>query len=140
MENNNFINHDEYEFGSYKAPAQWFLKTNDGGIVASDELTKNFFILYTTTSLRDQKYSSFDCDTISQQYEVLSSESALTLVRLSEGNLNEKYYILNKKSNLMSLDNWVTIKSWRYFKEQIDGNDRVNKIYDVSLLATYYSS
>lgn len=140
MESGNYINHDEYQFNSYETPVQWFSKTNNGDTAASDELTQDFFILYSLASNLDQADFSSDYNTVSQQYDVLSSENVLTLVKLSEGHLDEKYYILNTRLNLMSLDNWIIIRSWGYSREQINDNNQIDKIYDVPLLSIYYPS
>jgi len=53
MESNGYIDCDEYQFTSYQAPVHWFIKTNNGDLAVSDELTNDFsfYTLYSTLSL-----------------------------------------------------------------------------------------
>jgi hypothetical protein len=140
MENGGYTDRDEYQFGSYEAPVKWFLETNNGDLAVSDEFTNNFFILYSLKSSIDHGSSTPVYYAISQQHRILPTEDARVLVQLSGGTLDAQYYILNQKLTQMSLQNWIIIMSWSYSKEQIGGNDNINKIYDVPLLSVYSPS
>jgi len=140
MESGGYIDRDEYQFTSYKAPVHWFFKTNNGDLAVSDELTNDFFILYSLKYSIAHGASSPDYDVIAQQHKILPTEDAQVLVQLSEGSLGTKYYILNQRLARMSLQNWIIVQSWGYSGEQIDGNDQVSKIYDVPLVSIYYPS
>lgn len=138
LEYGGHINHDEYQFSSYEAPVRWFFKTNNGDLAVSDELTNNFFILY--SYLISHGAAGSNLDAIHKQHRILPTVDARVLVQLSDGTLDTKYYILNQKRTRMSLQNWIIVKSWVYSKERIDSNERVNKIYEVPLLSIYNPS
>lgn len=140
MEGGDYINRDEYQFNSYKAPVHWFFKTNNGDLAVSDELTNDFFILYSLKYSIAHGASSPDYDAIAQKHRILPTEDAQVLAQLSDSTLDTKYYVLNQKLTRMSLQNWIIIKSWRYSREGINCNDRINKIYEVPLLSIYYPS
>ncbi len=138
LESSNHIDRDEYQFDSYTAPVQWFLEVNNGDLAVSDELTKNFFILKSFKDSIGHRTFGLAYYARSQQYRILPTEDAQVLVQLSKGTLEKKYYVLNQKWSGMSLQNWIIVKSWSYSNEQINGNDQINKIYDVPLLSIYY--
>ena len=135
MDSGGYIDRDEYQFTSYKAPVHWFFKTNNGDLAVSDELTNDFFILHSLKYSIAYGASGSDYNAIAQKHKIMPTEDAQVLVQLSEGTLDTKYYILNQKLTGMSLQNWVIIKSWRYSNEEINNNDQINKIYDVPLLS-----
>ncbi len=140
MDSGGYIDRDEYQFTSYKAPVHWFFKTNNGDLAVSDELTNDFFILHSLKYSIAYGASGSDYNAIAQKHKIMPTEDAQVLVQLSEGTLDTKYYILNQKLTGMSLQNWVIIKSWRHSNEEINNNDQINKIYDVPLLSVYYPS
>lgn len=140
MDSGGYIDRDDYQFTSYKAPVHWFFKTNGGDLAVSDELTNDFFILHSLQYSIAHGVSSPDYNAIAQKHKIMPTEDAQVLVQLSEGTLDTKYYILNQRSTCMSLQNWIIIKSWRYSKESINCNDQINKIYEVPLLSIYYPS
>ena len=137
MDSSGYIDRDEYQFTSYKVPVHWFIKANDGDIAVSDELTSDFFRLYSLKYSITHGASSPDYDAIAQKYKIMPTEDARVLVQLSEGTLDTKYYILNQRSTRMSLQSWIIIKSWGYSKESINCNDQIHKIYEVPLLSIY---
>jgi len=138
MENGGYIDRDDYQFNSYKAPVQWFIEYNNGDLAVSDELTKDLFTLYSLEhSIGDRKPSPL-LNNITEQHKILPTEDATALVQLSEGPLDSKYYILNQRLNRMSLNNWIIIESWEHSEEQINTNNQINKIYDVPFLSIYY--
>jgi len=140
MDSGGYIDRDEYQFTSYKAPVHWFFKTNNGDLAVSDELTNDFFILYSLKYSIAHGASSPNYDDIAQKHKIMPTEDARVLVQLSGGTLDTKYYILNQKLSGMSLQNWIVIKSWHYSDERIHCNDQINKIYEVPLLSVYYPS
>ena len=140
MDSGGYIDRDEDQFTSYKAPVHWFFKTSNSDLAVSDELTNDFFILYSLKYSIAHGASGPDYDAIAQRHKIMPTEDARVLVQLSEGTLDTKYYILNQKLDSMSLQNWIIIKSWRYSKESINCNDQINKIYEVPLLSIYYPS
>jgi hypothetical protein len=138
MDNSGYIDRDDYQFTSYKAPVYWFFKTNNGDLAVSDELTNDFFILHSLKYSIAYGASGSDYNAIAQKHKIMPTEDARVLVQLSEGTLDTKYYILNQRSTRMSLQNWIIIKSWSYSKESINCNDQIHKIYEVPLLSIYY--
>lgn len=140
MDNGSYIDRDDYQCSSYKAPVHWFLETNSGDLAVSDELTNNFFILYSLQYSIAHSATSPNYDAIAQKHKIMPRDDAPVLVQLSEGTLGTKYYILNQKSNRMSLQNWIIVRSWRYFDEGINSNNQINKVYEVPLLSVYYPS
>ncbi len=140
MENNNYMNSDQYQFESYKIPENWFNNVNMGYLAVSDELTKNFFILNSVTDNPDDISAIPKREKKNLNIKILSQEDALIITKFSEESLNAKYFILNNRLNRMSLQNWRIIKSWNLSKERINSNKMINKIYSTPLLSVYFSS
>lgn len=140
LENNSFINREATQINGYKAPVHWFLRYNDGTIAVSDELTKNYFILNSFLYITDQPNSEINLQSLSQSYKLLPTEDAQVLARSSDKKIEQKYIILNKKLTILSLQNWIIIKSWNYSKERIMSNKVINQIYDSPLLSIDYTS
>jgi len=138
MDNGGYIDRDEYRFTSYEEPIHWFFRANSGDLAVSDELTKDFFMLHSLKYSIAHSNTGPDYNAIAQRYDIMPTEDAQILLKLSEGTLGTNYYILNQRWTHISLDNWIIIEPWRCFEEVINGNDRINKIYEVPLLSIYY--
>lgn len=138
MDTGNYIDRNDYQFSNYEVPVHWFFRTNNGDLAVSDELTNDFFILYSLKYSITHSASGPDYDAIAQKHKIMPTDDAQILVQLSDSTLNTKYYILNYKLSRMSLQNWIIIKSWRYSSERINCNDQINKIYEVPLLSIYH--
>lgn len=134
---NNLTNKDTTQFDYLEAPAIWHLSNKANYTSFSDELTKDFFILHSEKHMFNKgvkvKYEDYI-----QDLKILPSDSALSLVKLSDSYISDNYFIINYKLNSMSLQNWLIIKPWRAFKEKIDMNVNVNKIYDSKDIAIYF--
>ena len=143
LDYHSFIDSDEHQFNSYKYPVSWYLRSSGGYPAVSDEYTKNFFVLNSHTyyigNVTPPPIDRVTTQIIQRQIMILPAEDALTLVKLSEGSLDKKYFIINNRLNSMSLKEWRIIKSWIYSKDLINSNKKVNKIYSVPLLDVYTS-
>ena len=135
--NDEYTNKDLTQYNYLNYTADWYLFNKGEAIGVSDEMSKNFVMLYAS---ENPQY--FNCKTsfcqIRQETKILPIDDAIFLVQKSNQSKFSKYYIINYKLDAMSLQNWLIIKSWRYSKNLIESNPHINKIYDINSVGIYY--
>ena len=130
----NLIDMDENKYNYIEYPAYWYLEnTIRSSIAVSDELTKNFFIMYHEKRVGEINYTN-----IREHMKVLSIDDVVFLLQKSN-NSESKYFIVNYDLSRMSLQNWKIIKTWKYSEEKINSNPRINKIYYSGNIEIYVS-
>ena len=131
---NSLINRDENKFAYVNNPASWYFEHISHSIVASDELTKNLFLLNYYDKTRD--YNNRE---VYNSTHLLLSKDVLFLMQRSTPpeKDSEKYYVINYKLNSNNLENWITINSWRYYKTQLEENRAINKIYETNYVSIF---
>lgn len=132
----NLVDKDQNMFQYIDTSAHWYLDHGNQKAV-SDELTKNicrssFSEYLETTSKLDDKHKRIF------RIELISSEDVMFLVQKSDTISIKNYYIINYKLNNLSLNNWMILKSWKYSKDKIDNNSKIQKIYSSENVAIYY--
>ena len=132
------IDRISYDNDGYKESNQWFNQYAGSALFCSDELTRNFMILYDIQTALTEKKGDLDFTMVAEQSPLLRAAEAAVLTNLQAGELNKRwYYVLNNRLSKINLDNWITLQSWRRSESLVDANDKINKIYDNSLLAVY---
>lgn len=133
----NLVSRDQNMFEYINMPVYWCLEYGEPNI-ASDELTKNICKLTVSEYLEITPNSSNIYNTLSKKINLISPNEATFLVQRSNTISDKKYYLINYKLGILSLANWKIIKSWSYFKDEIDSNSKIKKIYDIGNIAIYY--
>lgn len=131
---NSLINRDENKFAYVKNPASWYFEHASYSIGASDELTKNLFLLNYYDNTHDLNNRE-----VYNSIQLLLSKDVLFLMQRSTPPKKDsgKYYIINYKLNVNNLENWITINSWRYYKTQLEENHAINKIYETNSISIF---
>ncbi|MGI6114463.1 MAG: hypothetical protein ACOYEJ_10220, partial [Mahellales bacterium] len=122
----NLINKDDSKFISIDMPAEWCLEHlnfSSKPILESDELTKNFCLLYLSEN-------NISYENAKKYFKIMPVSDALSLVESNNHIVGNKYFIINYKLNAMSLQNWTIIKPWEYSRNSINRNFQMHNIYD----------
>jgi hypothetical protein len=128
-------NKDESRFAYVNNPASWYFEHTDQSIAASDELSKNLFLLNYYDNTHD-----FNNREVYNSTRLLLSKDVLFLMQRSTSPEEDtgKYYVINYKLNANNLENWITINSWRDYKTQIEENIKINNIYETNYVSIFY--
>lgn len=118
--------------------ASWNLKYKNECATVSDELTKNFFIFFSVEKAPQYMKKTINYTSMNNEVKILYPDDVKHLLQLSRDQSLTKYFIINYNLNSISLENWISVRSWKLSKYKIDSNNMVNKIYDTSNIAIYY--
>jgi hypothetical protein len=127
IETSDLRNQPVYESEYLKASSSWYFKNKGDDIGVSDEMSRNLMSMFIF-----EKYN-YSCE-----IKILSLKDAGFLVQELNPKDSQKYYLINYQLRRMSLQNWVIIKTWRLFKNLIDSNKYICKIYDLDSISIYY--
>lgn len=123
----NVRNQQLYENEYLKVSSNWYFENKGDNIGVSDEMSRNLISMFI--------YEEFHC---LSEIKILPQEDAGFLVNKLSLENSQKYYLINYQLRRMSLQNWVIIKTWRFFENSIDSNKHICKIYDLNSLSIYY--
>lgn len=141
--NYNLINIDRNEFKYTEPSAEWYWKYSTG-VGVSDIQTNSLFSMYGLKNIQNKTDVS---NNMNDLFLTLNSYDNIFL--FDENNLNstvniryylnkgERYYILNKRLNFLSVEQWRTLKPWYYFEQKINDNSGYIKIHttnDIDIL------
>ncbi|MEN6519420.1 MAG: hypothetical protein ABFC38_14810 [Methanospirillum sp.] len=130
-----------YETDGYMESNNWFNEKTNAALFVSDELTKNFKILYDSKMAAQSNNLNTNYNEVAMNSRRMSPDEAGVLAKLQDGALNDNsYYVLNNRLSRMSLENWIVIQSWQKSDNVVTANPNVYKIYDNSLLSVYRPS
>ena len=123
---NNLLDRETYRYtDDMSYSSRWYSnKTVDNTIGYSDELSKNLFGLYMPV-LPYKHILRVD------------TERILFLTQRLNKTFPEEYFIMNFRSNALTVENWVTLKPWLQHKDVIGNNRNIIKIYDDSIIRIY---
>lgn len=127
IETSDLRNQQIYENEYLKASSSWYFENKGDNIGVSDEMSRNLISMFIF-----EKYN------YSYEIKILSLKDAGFLVQKLNSKDYQKYYLINYQLRRMSLQNWVIIKTWRLFKNSIDSNKHICKIYDLDSVSIYY--
>ena len=123
-------------YASLQHASKFYYDKDFERIAISDEFTKNFFILTNGQNALDLGAATqFEKDYY--QYRVMKETEMLGLIKSKYDPFNEVTIIINYNLNTLSMQNWQTLKSWRFFQREIDSNMDINKVYSVSNVCVY---
>lgn len=124
----NLINNDENNFEYLDYSNNWFWNHSDG-IFISDVQTKFLYYLYISKIIlqKGEKLNGVDyyTDTLDPNFDIYP-----IIGKNSTIDKTNAYYILNKRMNIIVLNNWIYMKPWRYFEGDINKNTKFEEIYD----------
>lgn len=120
---NESIHENEYLIAS----SHWYFEHKGDSIGVSDEMSKNLISMFIY-----EKYHQ------PSGIKNIYIKNAEFLVNKSQFENFNQYYVVNYNLRCMSLQNWVIIKSWRFFETSIDSNKYICKIYDLDSVSIYY--
>lgn len=126
---NDLLDKTDNIYSYIASPANWYQDNLllEESCIKSDELTKNFLRFYSPYN-------------VSYNMDLLSLADVLFLTNGQPIPTVKEYFVINYELNLISIGNWVVIKSWSRFKGLIDTNVKLNKAYDISNIAIYSSN
>jgi len=132
---NELMNKDSYEFINIDTTSRWFYEYCFGhAIVASDELTKNIYIIYLSIE-QNMAYSN-----ITSSVNILTTPDILFLLQQPcELKPANKYYLINYNLNRLCIGNWMYINSWKKSENIINHNSHLNS-YEARCINIYQSN
>ncbi len=104
---------------------------NPASIVTTDVQTKNLILMNTYERKLNAGEDQPIKELTSSTYQAMdpSREVPILLNKEHGGNPYNKYYIINYRLNTLTLEQWVTLKSWRDSRARLDANPQFKKIY-----------
>jgi hypothetical protein len=133
----NLINRiDDYEY--LEESAFWYMNNSGNDDAISDELTKNFFIFFSLERFGDRIDNEINFAYIEKKITIFYLDDIKNLLQISSDICQKKYFFINYKLNSISLENWISVRSWKASKYKIENNINLNKIYDISYLSVYF--
>jgi len=127
IETHDLRNQQVYEDKYLMTSSKWYFENKGDNIGVSDEMSRNLMSMFIF-----EKYH-YPCE-----IKILSHQDAGFLVQKLNSKDPQKYYLINYQLRCMSLQNWVIIKTWRFFENSINSNKHICKIYDLGSISIYY--
>jgi len=127
-----FVNRHSEGFESYEKAGEWHGEYIQNGETFGDELTRGFVYM----QLVDRK----DPSEFHNSLERTRNLDAAKLVGTANGDITPGYYLINRRLNILQLNNWVYINSWSETESEIDNNTVVSKIYTNKDIEIYENS
>ncbi|AKB66675.1 hypothetical protein [Methanosarcina mazei] len=137
---NDLINKDSSKFGTVKEPSNWCYDHEGSKIIASDVLTQGAFNYYYTKRETDRETNAKKVSFLGSQLNLFTTKDVLFILNQSDYSGTCDNFAINYDSNIINLNNWIVIKSWRNSKSIIENNPKLNKIYNASNIAIFQSN